>query len=378
MRVGIYTNSYSPAVHGVARTISLYKRELNALGHEVYVFCPAEETYIDDDPDIIRYPTIINYATMDCRIAVPHTGTLDRLVSKLHLDIIHSQHPIFIGYDGYRQALRSGIPLVFTYHSMYDEVLRLWLKRWPKRVLFGIIDYLHRDYLGKSNCIIAPTERVRQLIAARLPQYASKVTVMPAPIDYDAIGQSNPRPIREHYRLGGTYTFINVTRLGLEKNLEVLIRAFALVARTRLELRLMLVGDGLARPAIERLIHELKLDTQVILTGLVPMADVPDYLGSANAYVCSSLTETQGLALIEGMAAGLPVVAIDAPGSGDVIVSEENGLLTPATIEALAAAMVRLLNEPDLCRRLGNQALAPQQDTPHPLLPNVLLLSTSR
>ena len=75
-------------------------------------------------------------------------------------------------------------------------------------------------------------------------------------------------------------------------------------------------------------------------------------MAAPNAYACASLTETQGLALIEGMAAGLPVVTLDAPGSADVIVPEENGLLTPRTAEALAVAMGRLLQEPDLCRRL--------------------------
>lgn len=357
MRIGIYTNSYLPAVHGVVRMISLYKRELNALGHEVYIFCPAEETYIDNDPQVIRYPTVFNYATMDCRIAVPSTRSIDRLISKLHLNIIHSQHPIFIGYEGYRQAVRCGIPLVFTYHTMYDEVLLLCLKRWPRRVLLKIIDYLHIDYLAKCHCIIAPTERIRRVIAARVPQYASKVKVMPAPIDLNAFSQANPRSIREQYRLDGAYTFVNVTRLGLEKNLEVLIQAFALLAGTRSDLRLMLVGDGPARSSLTRLIHELRLGTQVILTGMVPMNDVPDYLAAANAYACASLTETQGLALIEGMAAGLPVVALDAPGSADVIVSEENGLLTQPTTEALAAAMGRLLNESDLCQRLAAQAL---------------------
>ncbi|MCE5260108.1 MAG: glycosyltransferase [Chloroflexi bacterium] len=357
MRIGIYTNSYHPAIHGVVRSIDIFRRELTALGHEVYIFCPADETFEDNDPYVLRYPSLANYADMDCRISVPRSLTMDRAVRDLKLDIIHSQHPIYIGYEASRQAKRCGIPLVFTYHSQYDTVLRIYLD-WPNSIFRRVMRRLYYRYFNLSDCIITPTESIRSMVAVKMPLHAHLLKVLPTPMDMDAFSELIPGPIRERYHLAGTTTFVNVSRLGPEKNLDKLIEAFALAAVGRPQLRLLIVGDGPMRMDLTHLINRHKLENQVFLTGMVPMSEVGNYLAAGDAYVCASLTETQGLALLEAMAAGLPVAAMNAPGSCDFIDNEQNGLLTPCTAPALAQAIERLADDVQLRAHLSSKVKA--------------------
>jgi len=119
---------------------------------------------------------------------------------------------------------------------------------------------------------------------------------------------------------------------------------------------MVLVGDGLRRRALGALINELGLASRVSMPGMVALDEVADHLVKADAYVCASQTETQGLALIEAMAIGLPCAAMDAPGSRDVITNEVDGLLTAPNPEALAAAMLRMAQDRALGQRLAVQA----------------------
>ncbi|MHB9034071.1 MAG: glycosyltransferase, partial [Anaerolineae bacterium] len=305
MRIGIYTNSYHPAIHGVVRSVDIFRRELTKQGHQVFVLCPADETFEDHDPDVFRYPSLANYADMDCRIAVPRSLKMDSLVKSLKLDVIHSQHPIYIGYEASRQAKRCNIPLVWTYHSQYDTVLRIYLN-WPDAVFRYVMQRLYYGYFNLADCIITPTESIRRMVALKMPLYANLLRVLPTPMELDGFDALQPEPVRARYNLDGTTTLVSVARLGPEKNLAKLITAFAQVAGSRPEARLMLIGDGPSRPGLVKLIQRLKLDKQVILTGMVPMPEVKHYLAAGDIYICSSLTETQGLSLLEAMAVGLP------------------------------------------------------------------------
>jgi len=355
MRIGIYTNSYHPAIHGVVRSIDIFRRELTALGHQVYVFCPADETFEDHDPNVFRYPSLANYGDMDCRISVPRSLTMDRIIPKLKLDIIHSQHPVYLGYEASRQAKRCGIPMIFTYHSQYDTVMRTYLK-WPDALYRYVMQKLYDRYFSLCDCMLLPTESVRRHVMRKMPNYVHILQVLPTPLQPFDATNLNPEPIRARYHLEGTTTFINVSRLGPEKNLPSLLEAFALAASSRPQLRLLLVGDGPLRPTLVRLIQQYNLEEQVYLAGMVPMNEVQNYLAASDAFVCASLTETQGLSLLEAMSVGLPSASMNAPGACDVIEDGVNGLLTPCAAADLADAIARLADDARLRQQLGNHA----------------------
>ncbi len=137
---------------------------------------------------------------------------------------------------------------------------------------------------------------------------------------------------------------ISVARLSPEKDFPTLLRAVARAAEAVPDLRLKIVGDGPERGALERLSADLGLTPRVAFLG--ERTDVPALLRSAGFFVTASLTEGISLTLLEAMAVGLPVVATDAGGNGEIVVDGETGRITPiAEVEPLAAAIV------EMCRR---------------------------
>jgi glycosyltransferase involved in cell wall biosynthesis len=120
---------------------------------------------------------------------------------------------------------------------------------------------------------------------------------------------------------------------------------------------LAILGDGPYLKDLDRLARDLGVSGQVEFVGKVPFDQVPDYLKGADLFCFSSLTETQGLVTVEAMAAGLPVVAVEATGTQDVIKDGENGLLTPDDSLALAQAITRVLKHPELRSRFQKASL---------------------
>ena len=145
-------------------------------------------------------------------------------------------------------------------------------------------------------------------------------------------------------RLGvpaGGKMIVAVGRLGREKNVELALEAFARLGVP--EARLVLVGDGPHREALERAAHRLRIADRTTFAGEYSREALPDVYASADALAFTSRSETQGLVLVEALAAGLPVVAVDAPQTRDVLGGA--GTIVASEPEAIAAELRRILAE---------------------------------
>jgi glycosyltransferase involved in cell wall biosynthesis len=213
-------------------------------------------------------------------------------------------------------------------------------------------------YLERCQRIVVPSESALALIGEAYPKVVGRLAVIPTPVDLRAYEHLDPMPIRARYRLEGNFTFVVVTRLALEKGLRALLRAFALLLKKRPEARLLIVGDGPLYGHLVEQTEALGIANQVVFAEAVPFEQVPQYLAAGDAFVYASLNETQGLAVAEAMAAGLPVVAMDAPGVRDTITDGVSGLLTPPEEVALAEGMCRLMDDSSLRARLSAGARA--------------------
>jgi 1,2-diacylglycerol 3-alpha-glucosyltransferase len=139
---------------------------------------------------------------------------------------------------------------------------------------------------------------------------------------------------------------ISVGRLAPEKNWTTLMHAAALVLKEYPRFRLVLIGDGQDRKELEGLARELGIRRRVTFTGALPFSEIPAYMKAADLFGFASVTETQGLATLEAMAARLPVVAVDASGTRDILKHGKQGYLVENTAEALGAAIKKLLSNP--------------------------------
>jgi len=363
MRIAIFTNAYKPTISGVVTSIGLFRKGLLQKGHEVFVIAPEHAEYEDEEPYIFRVPAIDFSQRVDMNLAIPLRGPLERIISGIKPQVIHSQHPIVMGNLAASFSRHKKIPLVFTYHTLYEEYAHKYVKFMPE--LAGIVmDEVVERYLAVCTHIIAPTSSIRDLIYRKY-SVNSPITVVHSPVDLSRYDHLEPEKVRARLGLQGKKILLYTGRLSEEKNLSFLIRSFPRVLKECPDARLVLVGKGVDEIELRQLVERLNLVKQVIFTGPISHKEVPDYAAAADVFVFASKTDTQGLVLIEAMAAGTPVVAVDAPSSHDVL-KGGGGVLAPEQIEQFSDAIVNLLINPTQLEALSVQAVqvARQYDIP--------------
>jgi glycosyltransferase involved in cell wall biosynthesis len=358
MHIAHFTNTYKPNINGVSRSVSSFRKALTKIGHNVFVICQEAKDFEDQEPFIFRYPSI-NIPAFDYSLSVPVSIFMDKLLPTLKINVIHSNHPVGLGSTAVSKAKELNLPLVFTFHTQYAayaSFLPVGQKFISQKVFKAVI-----RYIKQCNHIITPTDSIRAMLIDT--GISSKyVTTIPTGIDLAPYQEADGRAIRAKFQLGNDPLLITIGRLSPEKNFKTLFEATAQVIANHPKLHLMVLGDGPGRHEIEASVEELGISDSVIFTGLVPFDQVPEYQKAADVFVFASVTETQGLVTMEAMAAGLPVVAVSAPGTKDIIVQNENGLLTGNDPDELAQAINRALSEPALLARFRSRAQRTARD----------------
>jgi glycosyltransferase involved in cell wall biosynthesis len=184
-----------------------------------------------------------------------------------------------------------------------------------------------------------------------------RFTVIPTGIDVEPYKKADGSALRSQWNWGDDKIIISAGRLAEEKNWPILLRAFALVQKTQPNIRLVLLGDGPQADALRQLAGELEISERVTFAGKVPFPEIPNYLKAADLFAFASVTETQGLVTLEAMAAGLPVVAVDASGTKDILEDGKQGFLTQNDEQDLANGLIKILQDPSLISKFRSVAL---------------------
>ncbi|MDR7422086.1 MAG: glycosyltransferase, partial [Armatimonadota bacterium] len=244
---------------------------------------------------------------------------------------------------------RLGLPLVFTHHTMYSEYVHyvpLVSHDFSRQV---VTRYTAR-YCNQCALVIAPSDVVRaHLVASGV---RAPVEVLPtAGLDLARFERLDPAWVRPRYGIpAGAPLVITVGRLAREKRFDVLLAAFAAAAQGG-PARLLVVGGGPQQPELRALAGELGIAGQVVFSGPLAHDRVLDCYAAADLFAFASPTETQGLVVVEAMAAGLAVAAVGAGGVAEAVRNGETGLLTGPDAARLAEAIRRLIDDADLRRR---------------------------
>ncbi|MCX7681932.1 MAG: glycosyltransferase [Anaerolineae bacterium] len=354
MRILIFSNAYKPTISGVVTSISLFRRGLIEAGHEVHLIVPEYEDYEDDEPYIFRFPALDLPDPIDLSLVFPFRTTMWPTVRGLKPTLIHTQHPILMGELGADFAQDLGLPLVFTFNTRYDVFAQKYIPIASK--LAGIVtDEIIKRYLEKCTHIVALTPSTRDFILSEY-KVDVPVSIVPVPVDLSQYRNLEPQRVRARLGLEDAELLLYVGRLAEEKNLPFLLQAFVYIASMRPRARLVLVGRGLSERSLQRLACKLGIDNRVIFAGSVPHSEVPHYTAAADLFVFPSPVDTQGVVLLEAMAASVPVVAVEAPGPRDVLTGG-GGVLVPLDERVFAETVVALLEDESRRRELGAQAV---------------------
>lgn len=359
MHIAHFTNTYHPTISGVVRSVDSFRKALTEQGHNVFVFTQDAGDYEDQDAFIFRYLSLHLGLPNEFPATIPISPFMDRLIPSLKLDVIHSHHPVLLGQIAASKSEELDLPLVFTFHTRYREYSHYFPipQDLVQEFIKGAIDFWIRDYVKRCDHIIIPSESMRLVIEGSY-EITTPITVLPTGIDLQPYQSANGMPVRAQNDWEDKFVIISAGRLAPEKNWHLLLEASAPVIAEHPQVRLVLLGDGPDRRKLQREARKLGIAGQVEFRGRVPFEQIPAFLRAADLFAFASTTETQGLVTMEAMAAGLPVVAVDAVGTRDVVVNEEDGLLTENDRAALTAAIKRMVTDKDMLHRFRAASLS--------------------
>lgn len=359
MHVAFYTNSYYPVTSGVVRSVSEFRKALNKLGHNVFIFAQDAGDYEDQEPFIFRYPALDLGFPGDAPAAIPISSFIDKLFPSLKVDVVHSQHPVLLGQTAANKAEKYNLPLVFTFHSRYREYSQyLPLSQdFVQGLVKDMIDYWVVNYIQRCQHIVVPSESIQDIL---LNEYGvrDRITVIPTGLELELYQHADGSIIRKRHGWADQKIMISVGRLAKEKNWLTLISASKQVLQRHPDTRLVIVGSGDDRHDLEKHAQQLGIEQQVDFIGAVPFDEIPSYLKAADLFCFAAVNETQGLVTLEAMAAGLPVVAVDATGTRDILQNDCEGVLTENDSYALGQAIGQLLEDPQRLARYREAAEA--------------------
>lgn len=344
LRIAVFSDSFLPILNGVSVSIEALVSELRNRGHSVHVYTAASPGYKDPDANTFRFSAFETPWSKGYPLAVPPFLRLLHQFRKHEYDLIHVHTPYTIGFVGMRWAESHDLPVVATYHTLYDRYAH-YIPFFPRRyVRFKIAKHTNFFY-NHVDHVITPSEAALKWL--RRHSVTTPATVIPTGAPPRRI--LNRSEIRQALGIPADQKILlYVGRLAKEKNMGVLFEMAAEVFRSDPRIRLWLVGDGPYRQECAKLVRRLGIGDRVRFAGFVPRPEVDQFYEAADLFVFSSITETQGLVVQEAMTYGLPAVAVMGGGASAGIVEGENGFTVKNDPSAFAEKVLEILSDEDL------------------------------
>lgn len=350
LRIAVVTETYPPDINGVAHTISKIVEGLRARGHSLMLVRPKHR--LDGSPltengfqeVLMRGAPIPMYKQL--RLGLPAQGALQKLWLKQRPDLVHIATEGPLGWSAARAARKLNIPTSSDFRTNFHAYSQFYGFGWLKG---AIVSYM-RKFHNSTHCTMVPT----QGLMAELSKIGfEKLMVVPRGVDTEHFSpEFRSQALRDSWGVTPeTQVLLSVGRLAVEKNLDMVMRCFQALRAKNMPVKLVVVGDGPLRQALEISCPE------AIFTGQKTGQSLVEHYASADLFIFPSLTETFGNVTIEAMASGLAVIAYDHAAAGQLIQHEQNGMLISVQNEhGLVDACTRVLQNNELRMSIRNHS----------------------
>ena len=363
MRIGIFTDTYLPFVNGVTTSVIMLKKGLERMGHTVYIVTVNDENMqykIEENGHVLRIPGIPT-GIYDYRLTGIYPLKALNKIKKWNLDVIHSQTEFGVGTFARIVAKQYNIPLVHTYHTMYEDYVHYITKGYFNKSSKKIVEYLTLFYCDKTITeLIVPTKKTYELFKDKY-KVDRNVYIVPTGIDVETFYPENnlkSDPVAKRNELGiekDDFVILFVGRIGSEKNILLLLKEMKDILKRCPKTKLLIIGDGPDLDEYKNFVIKKGLEKNVIFTGKVLWKNITEYYLLADVFATASVTETQGLTVIEALAAGLPVVCINDESFTETVINDLNGKVFENKKE-YRKAIIELYEDRELLNRLSKQA----------------------
>jgi 1,2-diacylglycerol 3-alpha-glucosyltransferase len=351
MRIAMMTDAYKPHVSGVTNYISLNKEYLEKAGHLVYIFTFGDLEQPDDEERVVRSP---GFPLTDSGYYLSFRYSRQAKALLQTMDLVHVHHPFLSGRLALRYCRPLRIPIVFTNHTRYDLYAQAYLPLLPAEISDTFLHTYMPTFCQAVDLVISPSAGMGEIL--KKLGVNSPIEIIPNGVDLQLFRTPCPDCRQEFGFREKDILLIYVGRLGPEKNLDFLIRAFSGTAEAIKNAHLLIIGGGPEEERLKQLAALTCASDRIQFTGMLPYNELPRYLAMGDGFVTASVSEVHPLSVIEAMATGLPVLGIHSVGVGDTVEDGVTGLLSSQDQAAFAALLTRLCMDGDLRRRLGAAA----------------------
>ena len=341
MRIGMFADAYTPDINGVVTSIVTLKDALEKMGHEVFVITTKPSSVKEEtDPHIYRLSGIEIKSLYGYVLTSPiHFAALEE-IRKMDLDVLHVHTEFGVGIFARTVSNKLSLPLVSTYHTMYEDYthyVNVFNSKTVEKVAKKATYSLSKIYGDKCTALIVPSEKTKE----RMEFYGikKKVHVIPTGLDLERFKPINTdkktkAALRKEIGIGeNDFMLTYVGRIAEEKSIDFVIDGFVEIKKRNQNIRLVVIGGGPQLDDLRQQVVNLKLEDYVFFTDRIPHEDIPKYYHTSDAFVSASLTETQGMTFVEAMASGLIVFARPDEVLNDLVVENETGYLFKTTTE---------------------------------------------
>jgi len=351
MRIGMMTDVYKPHVSGITNYISLNKQYLEKAGHEVFIFTFGDLDYADDEARVVRSPGLPLTDT-GYYLSFRYSRRAKALLQTM--DLVHVHHPFLSGRLALNYCRPVRIPIVFTNHTRYDLYAQAYLPLLPEEFSDTFLQTYMPPFCQAVDLVISPSAGMGEVL--KKLGVSTPIEIIPNGVDLQLF-QVACEDCRKDFGFSEQdILLIYSGRLGPEKNLDFLIRAFSGTAEVIKNTHLLIVGGGPEEEALKQTAALTGAASRIHFTGMLPYDELPRALAMCDIFVTASVTEVHPLSVIEAMATGLPVLGIHSVGVGDTVEDGVTGYLSSQDQAAFAAFLARLCLDGDLRRRMGAAA----------------------
>lgn len=398
MKIGLFTDTYRPTINGIVFVVESLKTQLESMGHEVYVFCPARSIHSSgrhrdlksEDDHIIRFSSFRSGFFDDFDITLFFPPAVLRRIRELELDVIHIFTPSQVGLLGINASVKNNTPLIVQHSTdLYEfvehypsvlpgalalvgivfpmsvklqgkdvrEIIKLYRPRsgvtkWNRDIISRAMTML---YSKSDAAIVLCRKSYDQLSAWQDNVYRYKLVLQPNGVN--ALTEPSSKQLKTFRDKWGLLetdeVFGFVGRLGEEKNLQVLIQAMDKVGKARPNAKLLFVGDFDYRETLEKMASKSKYPERIIFTGALPREELGVVYAALDVFTFPSLKDTQGWVLHEAAHAHLPIILMDR-GVSEVVEDGKNGYFVDNDAEDLASKLIDLLGDPAKRKAFGD------------------------
>lgn len=344
MRYAIVTETYPPEINGVALTVQGLEQGLRARGHEVLLVRPRQQDELRGDSDtlLVRGAGLPRYPGL--KFGFPATKSLLELWTANPPDAIYAATEGPLGWSALRAARKLGIPAATGFHTRFDQYMRDYGMPFLESTA---LRWMRRFHNG-GDATLVPTRELADLLQSQ--NFKQPVRLARA-VDADQFTPDRrDDALRQSWGVGDSgLAVIYLGRIAPEKNLELAVRAFRELQRSRPDARFVWVGDG---PARQKLAQE---HPDFIFCGLQRGAEVARHFASADLFLFSSHSETFGNTTLEAMASGVAVVAFDYGAAREHVRHGIDGMAVDNDADFIAAA-IKLATDDALRQAMGERA----------------------